>query len=294
MSNLTSYPIYQILINTLRIRRNIMQQARLFLLFSLISVLLAPSMAVAQTTTIAPEAKLSVSIYNPEKTQAWSLNYSEPARLSQVISDSITTQMQNNLSIQGSHFYTDQIYWPGSSLTTGAAPQNKSTVLKAIDQLVDKEPTSFALKASLRANERWIANNILHQRELIPLDFDAIRLNRKLNPLLNGEYHLYLPNRPSDILVIGATQKPTLLRWQPRLSARNYLDKTALIDNHQKDYAAVIQPDGTVEQHPIAYWNKNHMDIAPGATIYIGYNDLPGDYLSLNQEMIKLLRNKVL
>ncbi|MDV5172144.1 capsule biosynthesis GfcC family protein [Photobacterium rosenbergii] len=242
---------------------------------------------------------LSVTIYSPNKAQAWSLNYLEPVRLSQVIGDNIATQLKNaslltNNSGQSNPFRADSIFWLGSTLSSTSEPENKPTVLKLIDQLVDKEPTSFALKASLRANERWINDNILYTKQFIPLDYDAIRLNKKLNPLLRGEYHLYLANRPNDVLVIGATQKPTAIRWQPRLSAKQYLDNTALIDNHQKDYAVVIQPDGTAEQHPIAYWNRDHRDVAPGATIFIGYGDLPSDYKSLNQEMINLLRNKVL
>lgn len=242
---------------------------------------------------------LKVTIYNPDKAQAWSLSYSEPVRLSQVISDNIATQLKSTYELkydggQSNSFRADSIFWFGSTLSSASEPQNKSSVLTLIDQLVDKEPTSFALKASLRANERWINDNILYTKQFIPLDYDAIRLNKKLNPLLSGEYHLYLAIRPNDVLVIGATQKPTTLRWQPRLSAKQYLDNTALIDSHQKDYAVVIQPDGTVEQHPITYWNRDHRDVAPGATIFIGYGDLPSDYKLLNQEMINLLRNKVL
>ncbi|WP_222939821.1 capsule biosynthesis GfcC family protein [Photobacterium sp. BZF1] len=206
----------------------------------------------------------------------------------------MSTQLVKTKTVQGKPFRADSIFWLGSTLTSAAEPENKPTVLKLIDQLVDKEPTSFAVKASLRANERWINDNILYTKQFTPLDFDAIRLNKKLNPLLSGEYHFYLANRPEDVLVMGATQKPTLIQWQPRWSAKQYLDKTALIDNHQKDYAVVIQPDGAVQHHPIAYWNKDHRDVAPGATIFIGYNDLPSDYKSFNHEMVNLLTNKVL
>lgn len=255
----------------------------------MVALFVSPSFAANSS-----QKTLSVTIYSPDKAQAWSLGYLEPARLSQVISDSIATQLTDNSRGQRNPFRADNIFWLGSTLSSASKPESKTNVLKLIDQLVDKEPTSFALKASLRANERWISDNIIYTRQFIPLDFDGIRLNKKLNPLLSGEYHLYLANRPKNVLIIGATQKPTVVRWQPRLSAKQYLDKTALIDNHQKDYTAVIQPDGTVEQHPVAYWNQNHMDIAPGATIFIGYGDLPRDYMSLNQEMINLLRNKVL
>ncbi|MGR5142821.1 capsule biosynthesis GfcC family protein [Photobacterium sp. DNB23_23_1] len=262
------------------------QKAMPSLFFFFVALLLTPHFAKANN--YQPEQALSVTIYSPDKSQAWSLDYSKPARLSQIVSDNIATQLQRN------SLRADNIYWPGSSLTNSATPENKSSVLKQIDQLVDKEPIGFAAKASLRANERWINHNIFYSRQFIPLDFDAIRLNKKLNPFLSGEYHLYLPNRPNNVLIIGAVQKPTSLEWRPRLPAKQYLAKTALIEGHQKDFAAVIQPDGTVEQHPIAYWNKNHMDIAPGATIYIGYNSLPTDYEKLNEEMIDLLRNKVL
>ncbi|MGR5066521.1 capsule biosynthesis GfcC family protein [Photobacterium sp. DNB22_13_2] len=272
------------------------QRAMPSLLIFLTVVSFNPSAIAANNT----QKTLNVTIYSPDKAQAWSLSYLEPVRLSQVVSDNIATQLTNasqltkNSRGQNNPLRADNIFWLGSTLSTATEPENKSTVLKLIDQLVDKEPTSFALKASLKANERWISDNIIYTRQFIALDFDAIRLNKKLNPLLNGDYHLYLANRPNDVLIIGATQKPTTLHWQPRLSAKQYLDKTALIDNHQKDYVVVIQPDGKVEQHPIAYWNSDHMDVAPGATIFIGYGNLPSGYQSLNQEMINLLRNKVL
>lgn len=259
------------------------------LLILTVALIIPPSFAAnsAQKT-------LNVTIYSPDKAQAWSLDYLKPVRLSQVIGDNIETQLTDNSLNQSNRLRADNIFWLGSTLSSASEPENKSTVLKLIDQLVDQEPTSFAVKVSLRANERWIKENIFYTKQFIPLDFDAIRLNKTLNPLLSGKYHLYLANRPTDVLVIGATQKPTAIRWQPRLSAKQYLANTALIDSHQKDFVVVIQPDGTIEKHPIAYWNQDHMNVAPGATIFIGYGDLPSDYLSLNQEMINLLRNKVL
>ncbi|WP_328283792.1 capsule biosynthesis GfcC family protein [Photobacterium carnosum] len=56
----------------------------------------------------------------------------------------------------------------------------------------------------------------------------------------------------------------------------------------------VIQPDGVIQQHPIAYWNNNHNDIAPGAIIFIGYQSLFHNYSELNHAISLMLINRTL
>ncbi len=58
------------------------------------------------------------------------------------------------------------------------------------------------------------------------------------------------------------------------MAANDYLAQVTPIDIAANSYVTVIQPDGVIQQHSIAYWNNNHADIAPGAIIYLGYQSL--------------------
>lgn len=78
------------------------------------------------------------------------------------------------------------------------------------------------------------------------------------------------------------------------MAAKNYLDQVTPIDIAANSYVTVIQPDGVIQKHPIAYWNNNHNDIAPGAIIYLGYQSVFHDYRDLNHDISSMLINRTL
>ncbi|KJG07206.1 hypothetical protein UB33_05875 [Photobacterium angustum] len=212
------------------------------------------------------------------------LKYSEPVRLAQAVEDAIKSHQIPN----------SPIYWLGSSLLDISTPVNKSAVIDKLNILAQSENSEPFLSKSFSNNAEWIEKNITFKKVITPLDFDTIRISQPDNPLLDGKYQIILSQRTNDILIFGAIEKPLSVKWKARTSASQYLVNANVLSSADKSYVTVIQPDGHVEKHPIAYWNSNHHDIAPGATIFIGYQTLFSNYSDLNNDIISMLINRTL
>ena len=220
---------------------------------------------------------------NGTSTSALTLNYNTPVRLAQVVSDSLE---QRTLSTPP--------YWLGSSLSTITVPATKSILIKQLTQLSKQHRDDVAVSLSFSNTAQWLQQHIKTQRLPVAIDIDKVRLNKKDNPLLNGQYQLRLANRPTSVIIIGAIKKPQQLDWQPRMAAKEYVAQVTPIDIAANSYVTVIQPDGVIQQHPIAYWNNSHNDIAPGAIIYLGYQSVFHDYSKLNHDISSMLTNRTL
>ncbi|PSW60639.1 polysaccharide synthesis [Photobacterium kishitanii] len=220
---------------------------------------------------------------NGNSAAAVSLQYAEPVRLAQVVSDSLKLRT-----------VTAAPYWLGSSLTTTTEPATKSALIKQLTQLSQHHSDDVAISHSFANTAQWLQQQIKTQRLAVAIDIDKVRLNQTDNPLLTGNYQLQLANRPTSVTVIGAIEKPQQLDWQPRMAANDYLAQVTPIDIATNSYVTVIQPDGVIQQHSIAYWNNNHADIAPGAIIYLGYQSLFHDYSGLNHDISSMLTNRTL
>lgn len=212
-----------------------------------------------------------------------SLQYAEPVRLAQVVSDSLK---QRTLS--------GAPYWLGSSLSTTTEPETKPALITQLTQLSQQHRDDAPVSRSFANTAQWLQQHIHSQRLPVNVDIDKVRLNKADNPLLNGNYQLQLANRPTSIMIIGAIEKPLSVKWQPRMAAKEYLAQVTPITIAANSEVTVIQPDGVIQQHPIAYWNNNHNDIAPGAIIYLGYQSVFHDYSELNHAISSMLTNRTL
>ncbi|WP_354004736.1 capsule biosynthesis GfcC family protein [Vibrio stylophorae] len=57
------------------------------------------------------------------------------------------------------------------------------------------------------------------------------------------------------------------LPFQATQSAKDYLEQASILRYMGLDEVYVIQPNGHLEIHTVAYWNENSRGIAPGAII---------------------------
>jgi Capsule biosynthesis GfcC C-terminal/Capsule biosynthesis GfcC, N-terminal len=217
------------------------------------------------------------------------LSYSTPVRMKQVLSDSLThlpTFLANNVK-QGS-----RIYWTGAALFQAFPHPQQQILVAQLNQLATHwqgKQQQAALNLSQQVEQLTTGERIFTS-----LDYDNVRLNKQANTLITQNLTLILPPRPAHILVLGALEKPVWAKWKIRLDAETYLKQGKPLSNANNSNAWVIQPDGTVEHHPIAYWNRDHHDIAPGAIVYLGFSSLPKGFETLNEDIINLLRNRAL
>lgn len=267
-----------------------------------VASLIASSNLMAQTTSHegAVTSKENQSVRITVKTSLDSkyqleLNYPIPVRVNQILSDSIANINQLPLAQEQTQLVSsNNIFWTGAALFERFPHPQKQHVISQLKQLAslwkgdgEREQSQAALKLAA-----YIENLKIGQRIFTPLDYDQVRIESAKNPLVNHDMTLVLPSRPSTVLITGSITEPKAVSWQERGNANSYLKQVVILSNSNNSEVWVVQPDGHVEQHPIAYWNKKHFDIAPGATIYLGFSSLPDEFKSINEDIVNLLRNR--
>jgi hypothetical protein len=256
----------------------------------------------ASTPTISKPATLTSTDTQPfainvttsiQRERQLQLTYLTPVRLKQVLSDSLTNLpafLVNDVKPDS------RIYWTGAAIFRTFPHPQQHAVVTQLNQLATywhNEQQQPQQQAALNLSQQ-IEQLTTGVRIFTSLDYDDVRLNKQANTLITHDLTLILPPRPERILVLGALEKPVWAKWQTRLDAEAYLKQGKRLSNSNNSDAWVIQPDGTVEQHPIAYWNRDHHDIAPGAIVYLGFSSLPKGFETLNEDIINLLRNRAL
>ncbi|MFC1236645.1 capsule biosynthesis GfcC D2 domain-containing protein [Vibrio sp. F74] len=210
------------------------------------------------------------------------LSYPQTYRLHQVISDT-------NSLVANNQYATP--FWLRAQLIQPDLNEDikieKSKILEKLEYLAKYHP-EFALKAdSIRTA---INENHFNHRYFISLDNDQIRLESQLNPLLKGTYTLITPPRPKQVYVVGTLQAITPVTHQNGANPLAYLDAVSLPSGSDITHVFVIQPDGYAISFSNPIWQNNKTYLAPGAIILAGFDSLPKEYASLNQQVAELLR----
>ncbi|CDT91189.1 capsule biosynthesis GfcC family protein [Vibrio coralliirubri] len=263
---------------------------------------LVPPLAIAQSQVPVLTVELPV--------QGITLQYSQPTRLEQVLTDA------NANGALG--------YFPLSAqlFDHNAQPQVdkvKQQVLDKLKHLALQEPQAKSVLKQLESFD-------YQARYFVELDQNAVMSQADKNPLLVSKkptvaskqsataskkpasqgvsaksteqqhFELYLTARPTSVNVVGAVKQAQTLPLVEHAQLDNYLTrlpKGQLLDIADNSTAFVIQPDGQVNEISYAYWNSKPAYFAPGAIIFIAFDSLPSEFSTLNQDIVELLRHKV-
>lgn len=226
------------------------------------------------------------------------LSYSDGVRLYQALHDSmsqldltLSELKKNNTSL--SDLVPQAIFWQGAALydttKTEALISTQQSAIASLSSLA----TDPSTQESIAALSDYLNQPIVGERQFIPLDYDTVRINAKLNPMLNGQFTLVLPTRPLTVTVVGAVEQMQKVAFKARASASEYIEIAKANHFADNSFAYVVQPDGVVQRHATAYWNDNHQDIAPGAIIFVGFTGVFSEYQDLNDKILMLLKNRV-
>ena len=252
----------------------------LFIIFSL-SV---SAYGVAATYDPTSEVKNTLTVTLPK--QDLELNYSQPIRLSQVAVDANTHADFYNLGVvlgdknkqKNSEDRRNEVINSLSSLSRETSLfSSKNKYAKSATQLsLQLEKTSFVT------------------RIFAPFDADLLRINDKANPLLSGNYQLFLGPRPIGVSFFGAinSEKSLELPLIEHAIIDDYLENLPLSSVADTSIIYVIQPNGEVQHTEFSVWKNKPVYLAPGAIVFVPFADLPADYSSLNDSIVQLLRNK--
>ncbi len=99
-----------------------------------------------------------------------------------------------------------------------------------------------------------------------------LEANPKLDPILQSNDQIIIPNTPSTMTVIRSDGTLCKIRYRPNIETRFYVNgckSQSQSSERAADWAWLIQPDGSVHQIPLARWNAaKQVFPAPGAWIW--------------------------
>ena len=242
------------------------------------AIILGLLLIVNVTHASEPQAPLTVHL----PTLSLNLTYPSPVRLSQVLSDTqAAIQSKGNFPV----------FWLAAQLLE---PKNKKQITVLENELISQlillgqaEPQT-KIKADLLI--KFIHTNDFNYRHFISLDNDLVRIQPQLDPLLKGDFILKTPGRSDQIRIVGGKEVNQRVEQIAQRSIADYLKSIPLPDTSNTSFVYVIQPDGVVNRASNVYWQNTATFFAPGATLFIGFDALPTQFASLNQQIADLLR----
>lgn len=160
--------------------------------------------------------------------------------------------------------------------------------------LVSKKPTVASKQSAMASKQLATAS----KQSATASKQQATALKKPASPKSTEQQHfeLYLTARPTSVNVVGVVKQAQTLPLVEHAQLDNYLTrlpKGQLLDIADNSTAFVIQPDGQVNEISYAYWNSKPAYFAPGAIIFIAFDSLPSEFSTLNQDIVELLRHKV-
>ncbi|PQO99696.1 hypothetical protein C5612_25875 [Pseudomonas frederiksbergensis] len=134
-------------------------------------------------------------------------------------------------------------------------------------------------------------------RQVAVLDPIAVETGFARNSLLDDGDRLIYPARPSTVEVLGAVAQPCHVPYRALREIRAYAQDCTVIDDAERDYLWLIQPDGQVRRVGVAAWNREDGVVAaPGSRILVPIrsDDLETPTPELNQQLAEFLATQPL
>ncbi|EJN19490.1 MULTISPECIES: capsule biosynthesis GfcC family protein [Pseudomonas] len=134
-------------------------------------------------------------------------------------------------------------------------------------------------------------------RQVAVLDPIAVEVGFARNALLDDGDRLIYPARPSTVEVLGAVAQPCHVPYRGLQEVRAYALDCNILDDAERDYLWLIQPDGQVRRVGVAAWNREEGVVAaPGSKILVPIrnDDLEVPTPELNQQLAEFLATQPL
>jgi hypothetical protein len=144
------------------------------------------------------------------------------------------------------------------------------------------------LKPGLAALQKELTDWQLGQRIPIRIDYDLARADAALNPRFEpGQYQLLLTERPTGVRFFGAVPYSVTMKHIDATTVQSYLAGLPLLAVADPQYVVVIQPDGRILNAGIQSWNWQHLEVMPGAMVYIPFAAgwFSADFSALNKHI---------
>ncbi len=192
-------------------------------------------------------------------------------------------------------------YWPVAHISTPARQKDmeyqQQVVLKDLSLLTtywQQHDEDELAHGALQLHQQLQQLQLTGRFEM-PVDPDISLAPSGINPVLQGDYQLYLAPRRSQIYLVGLIGHPGEGPVLPAAGLREYWKKLDLLSGSDDTGAYLISPSGKSEWIPVAIWNERHVEAMPGATLFVGFapSVLPEQYQDLNTRILTLLANRI-
>ena len=191
-----------------------------------------------------------------------------------------------------------------SQIFTDAYPYAKYEVYSLGIALInpDKQQLVDSKKADILNRLKQLntleANNLVKQlspldfvyREAVETNINKIRFFTRSNPLIKKDYTLLLPSRPDHIrLFNSASDESLFIPLKTNYHLQNYLSELPDAKDKKQRKAWIIQANKEFYLAEDIQWKRTLYYLTPGAYVFIGLDNLPKQYSTLNADVAELL-----
>ena len=201
-----------------------------------------------------------------------------------------------SLALQDAHRQT--AFWPLNdipySLGTALVDLSKQPLVDQQKEQVIKQLQTLNTPAANTLAKHLITMRFAYHED-ISHNVVQVRVNPRLDPLLNSDFWLSLPARPDHIRVLHPLKEDlVVLPSRADFHVSKYLAEltqdTASDTNLPPVHTAwVIQADRRVYPVTDLQWRDTRYYLSPGAMVFVGLEDLPHAYRDLNANIAQLL-----
>ena len=197
--------------------------------------------------------------------------------------------------------YVTDVYWPASRISTPALDaqmqQEQAALVATLQQMMLSAESQHQpeLAYNSRLLLQLISSLTVAGRLDAPLDPDWVRIRPELNPPLAGNYRLWLARRHPVVQLYGLVSGADELSLRPGQGVDAYLNSRELFRGADRQWVYLCQPNGLVQQVPVAYWNRLHREPMPGAALFVGFAEdaLPTHHADLNRRIATLIAARI-
>lgn len=265
-------------------------QARAFLFCSCLLIFFYSAKALANDDGVSLVVKR-----NALASTQYQVDFSGAPRMSQLIMQGVSLLEKNESS--DFKYHTSLIYWPAAGLykpQSDELNQLKKSTINQLQKLTALYKNKKETADTFLSLADFIKKNTFAERIDVELDIDKYLTNGQADPLVNENVLMTLPDNIQEITVIGAVKKKAVFNASAPLSVHNYVEKAEILNFFFPENVILINPDGRQQSISIAYFNRELRALHGGSVIYIPFDDLPSQHANLNQNIVHLLKNRVM
>jgi hypothetical protein len=157
----------------------------------------------------------------------------------------------------------------GSLNQLGSAKTDAPIVLQSVNTLVENLKKAPALG-----------------RMVIEADPATLTAQPDRDILLESGDRLFMPKRPSYVLVSGDVLNPGAQTFRPDASAEDYIHAAGgLQHSADDDRVFLVLPNGEARPLSLSFWNYQQQPVPPGSTIIVPSDPAPFSFLTAAQNL---------